>query len=151
MITFSITVLGGILIFLIGQYIVRFIIEPTIELKKTFSELSTDILYNLGEISNASSDKDISLKLRKKSAEIVSKSEGILFYRFAQIFFHLPAKKNILKAARELNRVSAYMRQEIKDQHNNFKDQVRSIDFPSENVIAVALISDLLKLKTDYQ
>lgn len=151
MTTFILTISGGIIIFLIGQYILRFIIEPTIELKKTFTELSTEILFNLGEISSAVSDAEISLMLRKKSAEIVSKSEAILFYRLSQIFFHLPSKKNIIKAAKQLNLVSAYMRQEIKEQHKRFGDQVKPIDFAIENVQARQLISELLNLKTDYK
>lgn len=148
--TFIFTVLAGVIIFVLGQFIVKFIIEPAQELKKTISGISYLVLLYQGELTNAISSKDIALDIEIKSAEIISKSDAILFFRFAKVLLGLPTKSKILEASRELNRISYGMKEEAKTIQNSPGYDAKKTDFAGENTKALIKVGKLLNIKTGY-
>ncbi len=150
MTTFILTVLGGISIFVSGQFILKLIIDPIQELKSVLGSISYILLANQAKITNAVSDKDISLEVQKKSAEIITKCNMILFYGMVKIIFRLPSKSNILKASRQLNWISYGMQEGVKEFQQSSAYDASKTDFPVENAKAIMKVGELLKIKTTY-
>ena len=75
---------NGVLIFVAGQYILRLIIEPAQELKKTLGSISYIMLLKQAELTNANFNKEIAIEIKTKSAEIVSKSNMIICYNLVK-------------------------------------------------------------------
>jgi len=143
--TFSFTVIGGILVFVLGQMILTLIIIPSQELKKSLAGLSHSLLLYQGKLTNASYDKEISSEMKLKSAEIVSKTHVVLWYSMVRLIFGLPSRKNILSASRQLNLISYGMLTE-----NSDGSLSSNVDYSLEITKAIKEIGRLLSIKTNY-
>lgn len=148
--TFVFTIIGGIVIFISGQFILRFIIEPAHEFKKTLAGISYLILYNQAKLTNAHTDEEVANEFSVKSAEVISKSSSILCYRSIQRIFGLPPKANIIEASQQLNWLSHGMKESSKQFENGPSYNAKKTDFALENSKALIKIGELLKLKTTY-
>ena len=110
-------IIVGILIFIIGQYILKLILEPIVEFKGLFGSISAFFLREQHKIMNASNDEinkkpnDITIdyylqlhnEVRKLSSQLLSKSYAIPFYSFISTLLRLPSKSCILKVSHSLN------------------------------------------------
>ncbi|HEY9625786.1 MAG TPA: hypothetical protein V6C84_00655 [Coleofasciculaceae cyanobacterium] len=143
--------LGGVLIFVIGQIILKLIIEPVQELKKILGDTDHILLIHQAKLTNAVSDEKIVTELKLKSSEIISKSDVVPCYAFIHILFGLPSRKNILEASKNLNQLSYGMRKEAKQFQESASYNARRKDFAIENTEAVEEIGRLLQIKTTYQ
>ncbi|MFA5835241.1 MAG: hypothetical protein WDA22_17310 [Bacteroidota bacterium] len=143
--TLIFTVLGGILVYVIGQIILTRIIIPSQELKKTLSGISNVLLLHQAKLANASFDKEISSEIKSKSAEVVSKTHVILWFAVVRLVFGLPSLKNIMSASRQLNLLSYNMLIE-----NNVDQRSSRSDFAFENINVMRDIGRLLSIKTSY-
>jgi hypothetical protein len=148
--TFTYTVLGGIIIFVIGQIFLRLVLEPTQELKKTLGNLCHLFLLHQAHLKNAISNNEISIEIKNKSAEIISKANTILMYNLVRFVFHLPSKENIYKASRELNLISYSITQASKDSGNSSTCNAPKANFALQNSNILDKIGRLLFIKTNY-
>lgn len=113
-------IIVGVLIFIIGQYILKLILEPIIELKKLFGSISAFFLREQHKITNASNAKigqksanatntEYYLQLhdeaRMLSSQLLSKSYAIPFYFFISTLFKLPCQSCILEVSQSLNSI----------------------------------------------
>jgi hypothetical protein len=151
MTTFVLTVLGGVLIFVVGQIVLKLVIEPAQELKRSLGSTSHALLLHQAKLTNASSDKEIAAEMKSLSAEIVSKSHAVLWYAFVRIVFGLPSKKNILMASRQLNSISYGVLEESKKFEDSSNFNAKKTDFALENTTAIVEVGRLLGLKTTYR
>jgi hypothetical protein len=148
--TFVLTVLGGVFIFVLGQIVLKLVIDPAQELKRTLGGTSHSLLLHQAQLTNASFDKDIAAEIKLKSAEIVSKSHTVLWYALVRIVFGLPSKKNILSVSRQLNLISYGMLAETKKFEDSPGCNATKTDFALENARAIREAGRLLGLKTTY-
>ncbi len=115
--TFVYTVIGGVLIFVIGQICVKFIIEPLHECRKCIGEITFAIIYYANIYSNpCNSNKqflesseehkqrveEVSTKLRQFASEINAKSQMIPLYSILSFFKLVPKRSNIVEGAKRL-------------------------------------------------
>jgi hypothetical protein len=150
MTTFVLTLLGGIVIFVVGQIILKLIIEPTQELKKSLAGTSHAMLLHQAKLTNATPDKEIAAEMKSMSVEFVSKSHTVLWYPFVRIVFGLPSRKNILGASRQLNLISYGMLEESKKFEESMAWNAKRTDFAMENAKAIREVGRRLGLKTTY-
>jgi hypothetical protein len=148
--TFTFTVFGGVIIFITGQIILKFFIDPSQELKKTLSGVSHTLLFYQSVLTNPSSNEEIASEIKLKSAEILSKSSVLIFYCLAQRIFDLPSRPSILAASKELNLLSHSMRLESKNFENSSAYNAKKTDFAVQNSHALLEIGRLLKIPTTY-
>jgi hypothetical protein len=104
-----ITVLSGTLVYVLGQIILKFFIEPIHELKKTIGVIShslierANIIYNPGLGLN---DKEFPAKTSQELRNLASRLRSHLYlipcYPWAASIFSLPAPSKIQDASKAL-------------------------------------------------
>lgn len=101
------TVLSGVLVFILGQIILKLIIEPTQEYKKKISQIGFDLI-RLGNIfANPRGRKDDDMlkactQMREHSSSLYSYFYLVPFYRVTGFIFGLPSEEQVLEATKEL-------------------------------------------------
>jgi len=110
------TILGGVLVYVLGQLLSKFVIEPTHELKKVIGEVRFNLAF-YGPIihtpisrTTERSDKAYEAFLRS-SCDLFAKVNAIPFYGMVSCVScgFLPSKKSIRDAAIQLRGLSTYV------------------------------------------
>lgn len=152
MTTFVFTVLSGVIIFVAGQFVLKLVIEPVQELKKSLGFVSYILLLHQAKLTNATSNNEIAYEIKSKSADILSKSSVVIGdSRLFLKIFGLPSKQNIKLASKELNIIYYGMLNESKDFQDSAAYNGNKIDFAKKNVEAIKNIAELLQLQTSYE
>lgn len=130
--TASVTVAGGVVIFVMGQLLGKFIIDPLHELKKVLGEIHFALLFHapaiMTPVGNRISEDEAAKILRRLSSDLHSKIGAVPFYerwsRMSRGF--LPEKQNAHLASRLLMGLSNSVHQENRFETN--PDQVGKIE-----------------------
>jgi hypothetical protein len=113
--TACLTILGGVIVYVIGQLLSKFLIEPTHELKKTIGEVRFNLALHAQVIHtpaarNPERSQSASEALLKSSCDLLARVNAIPFYgclsRCSQGF--LPHKRDIADAAKHLRGLTTY-------------------------------------------
>jgi hypothetical protein len=101
------TLIGGIIIYVIGRAIEKFVLEPLQEYKKTLANISDTLIFHANTYSNpsVSSPEDklaASRAIRKLSSELNSKTHQIVFYKIFERMKVIPSYNNSMDAASTL-------------------------------------------------
>ena len=89
------TVIAGVLVFLLGQLVLKCVIEPVQVLKATIARVSDLLLLHQAKLMNASCDDAIAEDMKRLSAEIISHSCHILWFPVSRLAFGLPSKLSL--------------------------------------------------------
>ena len=113
LLTSASTIFGGVTVFMIGQLLSKFLIEPIQELKKAIGEVRFNLAYYAPIIHTPfSRDKERSDKaydaIMRNSCELLTKADAIPFYGFIPRQWVLPIK-DIDRAAVELRALTTYL------------------------------------------
>jgi hypothetical protein len=106
-VTACFTVLAGVLVYVLGQWVVKFFIEPIQSQAKLIVEIAFSLtfyanMYGLyGKIDNKELH-DISTTLRKHASDLQASVWSIKSYWFWQLLGVVPKKKNVSKASGQL-------------------------------------------------
>lgn len=143
------TVIAGVLVFLVGQLVLKCVIEPVQVLKATIARVSNLLLLYQAKLMNASCDDAIAEDMKRLSAEIISHSYHILWFPVSRMAFGLPSRMALLNAAKELNILYYGMLQAAR------KDGIgggcgSGSDRVMRNINAMKSIEKLLGIMTDY-
>lgn len=128
--TAAFTIFGGVLVYVIGQLLSKFLIDPTNELKKVIGQVRFDLAFHAPTIhtpiarTQERSDEAYEALL-KSSCELLAKVNAIPFYGLVSCisFGFLPAKKCIRDAATQLRGLSTYVH-ETGDKANSHVDVI---------------------------
>jgi len=140
------TIIAGVLVFIVSQYILKLIIEPIAEFRKIIVEVSHTLLLHQAVITNPSTnDEELPNKLSSLSAQLRSGICLIPFYNFLTILhiFHIPNKNNILMACRELNILFYGVRAMC-------KQNVDTSEQAQKNIEILKNIAKCLNIETTY-
>jgi len=105
--TVFITVLSGVITFVIGQLVVKLILDPVQDLKKTIGQIShvlverANVIANPGVPSKEIMD-DTSDSLRRLSAQLHAHLYLVPLYKQTSTVFRLPSKDALLAASSNL-------------------------------------------------
>jgi len=105
--TVFLTVLSGVITFVIGQLIVKLVIDPVQEMKKTIGEISHSMVEHANVIANPGvpSDevmRDTSKHLRQLSSQLQAHLYLVPKYQKTAKIFGLPSKDKVLAASGSL-------------------------------------------------
>ena len=101
------TVLSGVITFVIGQLIVKLILDPVQDMKKTIGQVSHTLVERANVIANPGVPTkeimdDTSDLLRKLSSQLHAHLYLIPLYDKTSKVFHLPAKEKLIAASSAL-------------------------------------------------
>lgn len=105
--TVFITVLSGVLTFVFGQLVVKILLDPVQDLRKTIGQIShtlvecANVIANPGVATKERMDETSDL-LRKLSSQLHAHLFLIPSYNITAVFFQLPQREALLKASRNL-------------------------------------------------
>lgn len=139
------TIIAGVFIFILSQYLLKFILEPILELKKSLSEIifSLDyyspridplVNYHTGILRNDIPERkqlrirEVEEELARLSAVLRSKLNSILFYDLVHHIFYLPHREKIIEIAMILKNISKWTDiEERKSKVSDAIDEVKKI------------------------
>ena len=109
----AITALFGIIVYVIGQLVLKIFIEPFNELWLEIGETSNALILNISIITNPGSEiipdekrRDAKESLRQQATFLVSKTHAVIWYHIPSLLQLLPSKNDIREAHRELIGIS---------------------------------------------
>jgi len=125
MLTIFLTVVTGVTVFVIGQLLVKFIIDPIKELKQVIGEIQFSLTFHAQAIYTPVGDEvgeDVAQKeIRKLASSLRSKVEMIPCYRFFSKILgdFLPPKNSIIDASVQLIGLSNSLHQWDRSKKNS--------------------------------
>lgn len=129
-VTSAVTIGGGVFLYVIGQLISKFLIEPTHELKKAIGEVRFNLAFHAPVIHTPiSRNPERSQKayeaLMKSSCDLLARVNAIPFYSRLSSLSRgfLPAKQAIVDSAVQLRGLSTYVH-ETDAKANNSLDTI---------------------------
>jgi hypothetical protein len=81
------TVIAGVLVFIVGQILLQFVIEPVQALRATIAKVSNLLLLYQAKLTNASCEDAIAEDIKRLSADIISDSYHILWFSVSRLAF----------------------------------------------------------------
>ncbi|HCH5920277.1 TPA: hypothetical protein NK048_004818 [Vibrio parahaemolyticus] len=140
----SLTVLSGFLVFVLGQFVLKLVLEPIVSFKEALGSLSAFCLKNRAKITNANASLNEKSELRQIISTILSKKEAIPCYSKVARILRLPSEIDLLKACQNLNFVAYEM---CKDTVTHPKG---TVDY-TKIVYLLHATSGLLALRLDFE
>ena len=101
------TVLAGVTVYVAGQFIIKFIIEPVLNFKELLGKISHTFLNNQSEILQAHGAPELRTELFFLAATLLEKRQAITWYRGVSRMFSLPSSSEVLAGSRYLNLLSS--------------------------------------------
>ena len=108
------TILAGVAVFVLGQILLKLVIEPIQKLRETIAEvafhLANDhtVIYNAKTVSKEQAEAT-STNLTQLGARLFSNQQLVPFYAQLHFVFSLPNKADIGKAAQRLSQIPSHM------------------------------------------
>jgi len=107
--TSSLTVLGGILVFVVGRIIEKFVIEPIHEQSRLIGEIADSLIFYADLYSNPGIGKreqmdEAKKVLREQASQLITRNNMIPCYKFWRYLSlgHLPKRADIIEAQKNL-------------------------------------------------
>ena len=103
----AITIFGGFVIFVLGQIILKFLIEPIHKQSETIGQIAHHLIFyanlytNPGAGTRDEMDK-ASCALRTQAADLIAKTHVIKIYSFWQFLKLIPKRSDIIAAHKNL-------------------------------------------------
>lgn len=108
------TIIAGVTVFVLGQIVLKLIIEPIQKLRETIAEVAfhlandDDVVHGAGTVKEERCEA-VSANLRRLGAQLISSQYLVPFYGRLRKVFYLPEKANVEKAAERLSKIPAHM------------------------------------------
>ena len=140
--TTFVTVLSGVCVFVIGQFVLKLIVDPIAAFRQRIGSIAYLVLHYQARLVNASNkDDDVRNEFRRHAAELIVARSQVPLYRVAAVIFRLPREDDVAKAARELNGLAFNIGPVQEDRRHQAA---------IENVYALKKLGQLLRIKTNY-
>ena len=97
--TTFLTIVSGILIFLAGQYFVKFLIEPVMDLRKHIGRIGYLLIFHANKMySTDENTNELRSEIRKSASKLIELTHIPLWYNFTRVIFAMPTEEDIYKA-----------------------------------------------------
>lgn len=101
----ALTATFGVLVFVVGQTVAKLVIEPAAQVRKAMADISSTVLFRQRQITNATTDMDVSEDLRRVAAQLLASVSMVVAYEGVRRLhlWRLPSRTDALEASRQLN------------------------------------------------
>ncbi|WP_143735415.1 hypothetical protein [Microbulbifer mangrovi] len=137
------TILAGVIVFIISQFILKLILEPIVSLKEKLGLLSAKLLRHQSAIVGGSASKDIIDEIQEVSASVLSSANAIPFYPAFSKMCKIPSARQLLESCRSLNVV-------LGDLFELTYGQSPNVESPKERRERLRSIGSGLRITTTY-
>jgi hypothetical protein len=100
------TILAGVSVFVIGQFLLKLILEPIVSFKTTTGELSALFLREQAKITNARASEETQQELKRLASSILAHKQAIPFYGFFAFILCMPTQKSLIDSCRSINLIA---------------------------------------------
>lgn len=110
--TSGLTILGGVIVYVMGQFTSKFLLEPIYEQKKAIGKVINFLIFYANIYSSPRKidpgdavpkiTEEAAVELRKVATELMARSVVIPFYRIFEILHLIISKEDIVDAHRSL-------------------------------------------------
>lgn len=105
--TIFLTILSGVIIFVLGQLTLKLLIEPIHECRRTITDIAFSLIdyaniYGNPGVAGNEAEKQASKELRRLSSCLNAQMYLIPYYRFISKIFGLPSRNRVVEAASNL-------------------------------------------------
>lgn len=111
-ITVGLTIFGGVCVFVIGQIVTKFFLEPLYEQRKIFGEIAEGVLYyaqyfcNPGEDDVGGCRSKGADETRKLCTRLLARTSAIPFYKLFVCLKLVPKSEDVVSASEKLMGIS---------------------------------------------
>lgn len=105
----ALTIFAGVSVFVLGQFFLKLVLDPIVEMKSTLGKLSALFLREQAKITNARASEETQREIKKMSSELLAKRQAIPSYKYMSYIFGLPSSENILASCKSLNAIAHYV------------------------------------------
>lgn len=95
--------------FVIGQFILKLVLEPIVEFKKVLGEVSALFLREQASITNANASETTKQDIVRLSAMLLSVKQSVPLYNRISKIFALPSEADLISGCGELNWISYHV------------------------------------------
>lgn len=110
--TAALTIIGGIVIFVAGQILLKIVLDPVAELRRSLGFVSSVFLRHQAKITNGRCNDEIQDDLHKAASQLLVNAQAIPIYKCLRWIFFLPAHGKLEEAALAMNLISSRARGE---------------------------------------
>lgn len=101
--TTFLTILSGILIFLFGQYVVKFLIEPVMTLRAHIGKIGYILIFHANKMYHDHEKiEELRNEIRSSASKLIELTYIPVWYGFTYRIFSMPSRKDIFEAIPEL-------------------------------------------------
>lgn len=107
LLTASLTILGGIAVFVVGQIVEKFFIDPLDKFRRTLGDISFNMIYFANiytspGIGDKETMDETSRKLRELASRLISDSQAINGYRLFSLLRFIPTREHVRESTNKL-------------------------------------------------
>ena len=100
------TVIAGVTVYVLGQAVIKFILDPVLGFKVLLGCISHTLLKNQSIILSARADAELQKELFILAATLLEKRQSIILYTVTSFVFCLPSFSKVLEGSRYLNLIA---------------------------------------------
>jgi hypothetical protein len=140
------TVVTGVVVYVVGQIVLKRIIDPYVSYKEQLGAISALFLKKQAAIVGCRYDKEVIDELKCAAALLLSKWESVSFHNEMAMIRKLPENEAVLAAAHSMNLIAYY----ISEQQN--KDLTNGPRMtPGDVYNEMKIIEKKLNIRISYQ
>lgn len=140
------TVVTGVVIYVVGQFVLKRMIDPYVSYKEQLGAISALFLMKQPSIVGVRHDKEVIDELKSAAALLLSKWESVSFHKEMAMIRWLPTNEAVLAAAHSMNLI-AYL---VSEQQG--KDLTTGPgDAPGKVYKEMMIIEEKLNIRISYQ
>ena|SRR5579883_213491 len=106
LLTATFTLIGGIFLFLISEFIRGYIVKPSIKLREHIGTIIDRVIFFQNHLMNSTVKEDVaremSIQFRSAATQLRAKAYTVLWFEFCARIKIVPSKANIESASRQL-------------------------------------------------
>lgn len=141
--TVFLTVISGVTVFVIGQLIMKFYIDPIVRFKESIGRIIHFFLTNRAIITNTYATLEQQAELKSLGGDLLASKQAIAHYCLLCRLFGLPTEGNVLEACQIINQVSHNMVKDTSPKNGNVENSI-------ENQRAISRLAETLGVKLDF-
>jgi len=103
------TIFVGVSVFVLGQFFLKLVLDPIVELKKTLGNLSALFLREQNPIVNARGSNELQTELNRLSSSLLANRQAIPWYKHMACLFGLPTEEGLLKGTESINFIAYHL------------------------------------------